>query len=99
MTSKNLSIYRVRLSGENFTNVFDGREQRCGFVKNEYVWALNAESAAHKAEEKIREKVMQHPSLHVLDGEQPRFEVDVVESGASALKLLRDEGFVFYVDE
>lgn len=94
-----MSIYRVRLNGENFTNIFDGREHRCGFVKNEYVWASSADSAAQKAEEKVREKVSQHPSLHTVAGEQPRFEVEVVEPGASALKLLRDEGFVFYLDE
>ena len=94
-----MSVFRVRVSGDNFINTFDGKDIRCGFVKNEYVWAHDETEAATKAERQIRQKIREHPSMRTLADIEAKIEIEKIESGFSPLRLLQNEGFIFHPAE
>lgn len=91
-----MAVFRVCVNGENFINSFEGNEIRCGFMKNEYVWAANKENAAAIARARVEKRIQQHPSLKELADIGAVLKVESIESGFSPFRLIQDEGFIFY---
>ena len=94
-----MSVFRVRVNGENLVGVFDGKDIPCGFIKNEYVWARDEPEAREKALALVHQKIDRHPSLRRRVDIEMKIEIEEVESGFTPLRLLKEEGFVFYAAE
>lgn len=91
-----MPIYRVRINAENLVSVIDGKDVRCGFFKNEYVWASSPAEAANKAKAGVTELVQKSAGLFIEDGKELILTVESVDPGQSPLVLLKSEGLVLY---
>lgn len=92
-----LNVYRVQLAGQNIKIRIDGSEVLCGFVKNEYVRAFTEKAAIEKAMRRVLVKLEKNRNVHFIDESSLQLSIDEIESGVSLWKLIKDEGFVFFV--
>lgn len=93
-----MAVFRVSVAGNNLRMLVDGKEQVCGFYKNEYVRASSSTAAEEIAKERVRQAVLRNPAIKCEHAERVLMRVDEIESGQGVWKLLRDEGFVFYIE-
>lgn len=91
-----MSVFRVRINGENLINVINDKRIRCGFFKNEYIWAKNSNEAKIKAAEKILNKITAHPSLSIQNSKELKISIESVDTCINPFSLIKNEGFVFY---
>ena len=91
-----MPIFRVQINGRHVLARIDGQELLCGFVKNEYVWCGDVDSAKQKALSNLRAKLEEKKSIRLLEGRKPALVVEAAISGYGFWKLFFEEGFVFY---
>lgn len=90
-----MSAFRVTIRAEGLRVAFNGAETRCGFYKNEYVWAKNSEDAIGKARANVEAGLRRHSAVHQADVDRLALGVHEVEA-LGLLGVLRRQGFVFY---
>jgi hypothetical protein len=91
-----MPVFRVMISGKKVVLDTEQGGMPCGFVKNEYVWAASAETAALKAKERVQEKIDAKPGVRQLNDSPLQLVVDEIERGAPIWKLTSNESFVFF---
>lgn len=90
-----MSAFRVTIRAEDLRVAFNGVETRCGFYKNEYVWAKNSEDAVGKARTNVEAGLRRQSAVNQTDVDRLSLDVDEVEA-LGLLGLLQRQGFVFY---
>jgi hypothetical protein len=90
-----MSVFRVTIRAEGLRIALQGVEARCGFYKNEYVWARNSEDAIDKARANVQAGLRRNDAANQSDIDCLRLDVDEVEA-LGILGLLQRQGFVFY---
>lgn len=90
-----MSAFRVTIRAEGLRVAFNGVETRCGFYKNEYVWAKNSGDAIGKARANVEAGLRRKNAVNQTDVDRLSFNVDEVEA-LGLLGLLQRQGFVFY---
>ena len=90
-----MGAFRVTIRAEGLRVTFNGAETRCGFYKNEYVWAKDSEDAIDKARTNVEAGLRRHTAANQADIGCLRLDVDEVEA-LGLFGLLQRQGFVFY---
>lgn len=93
-----MGIYRVMVTGTNIFLEKEGKKEKSGFVRNEYVWTSCEATAIKKAKRNITKLISRKNGVSLREGSSIVFEVDIVESGYSIKSLLGNEGFIFFED-
>ena len=90
-----MPTFRVMVRGEAVGVTFDEGPIPCGFFKNVYIWASDAEKARARAFAAVLADVRTNPAINREDVSSLRLEVDELER-AGVTSLLRRQGLVFY---
>lgn len=90
-----MGVFRVTIHAEGLRVALEGAETRCGFYKNEYVWARNSEDAVDKARASVEASLRHQEAVNQADLASLRLDVDEVEV-LGLMGLLQRQGFVFY---
>jgi hypothetical protein len=93
-----VTVFRVFVKGSGFNLAIDGEDRRCGFYKNEYVRARDANSAADLARDRIIARVAKHPSIKRTRDGAIALAIEEIET-APLWSLFRREGFIFFPEE
>ena len=90
-----MPVFRITVRGEGLRIRVDGADAVCGFYKNEFLRANNADQATGRAYEAVLENLRQRNNVNQADVAQLRLSVDEVQE-IGMLGLLKSQGFVFY---
>jgi hypothetical protein len=88
-----IRVFCVFLVGEPFLREGDPKE--FGFYRNEYVVSSSEERAVAAAKAKTMKRLQGKP-IKFIDGKPFTLKVENIKSGMSPLRLLRNEGFLFF---
>lgn len=91
-------MFHVRCSGEPVIVDISGNPTQVGFEKNEYVWACNEVQACRLAVSNVMKK-LKKINLKEDEGETFVPRIAFVNKSMAYWKVLRNEGFVFYLSE
>jgi hypothetical protein len=90
-----MGVFRVTIRAEGLRVTLQGAETRCGFYKNEYVWARSFGDAVDKARASVEVSLRHQHAVNQADVASLRLDVDEVEA-LGIMGLLQRQGYVFY---
>lgn len=88
-----IQVFCIQLLGEPFLLGEDAEEK--GFYHNEFVLALSEQRAIAAAKSKTMKRLARL-APRFIEGKPFTLQVEEVKSGASPLRLLRAQGFLFF---
>lgn len=89
-------LFKVNVEGDGMEMVISGDSTRVGFFKNHYVLAHSRSDASELALEAVKRAIKEQEQLGALKLFQARIAVTEVIESVNYLKLIFQEGFVFF---